>query len=598
MEVARQQRQAKVRRVLAFRGVYGPLVVVEGEGLSMYEIVLIGEEELVGEVVAIRGNRAYVQVYEDTTGIGPGDRAVATGEMLSAELGPGLLGSIYDGLQRNETEMFNLTRDIFVKRGVKVKALDRSKKWAFEKTRELKIGDKVSPGDVIGYVQEGRAITHKVMVPPGVSGELKWIASDGDYVVEDTIALVESERGVYEVKLYQTWPVRMPRPFKQRLEPTEPLVTGIRVIDYLFPLAKGGKAAIPGGFGTGKTVLLQELAKWSNVDVVVFVGCGERGNEMSDALTSFKKLVDPRRGIPMLERSIFIANTSNMPVIAREASVLLGATLAEYYRDMGYDVLLVADSTSRWAEAMREIAGRMEELPAEEGYPGYLASRLAEFYERAGRVVALGKPERVGSVTVVGAVSPPGGDFSEPVTRATMRLIHSLYALDYWLATRRHFPAINWLLSYSLYVPYVGEWWSKLTGGSWARHREEMLRVLQREAELQDVVRVVGPDALPEEDKLVLEIARMIRESFLQQSAYDPSDAYSPPEKTALLARAVMEFYERSRRALRSGVRVSEIRELKSRAFIAKLKFYAGDEFRKAYETLAETMREEFGEAV
>ncbi|MEM4556290.1 MAG: V-type ATP synthase subunit A [Acidilobaceae archaeon] len=589
-------KQTKVRRVLNFRGVYGPLIVIEGEELSMYEIVLIGDEELVGEIIAIRGNKAYVQVYEDATGVGPGDKAVATGEMLSAELGPGLLGSIYDGLQRDEVEMSKIVKSIFMKRGVKVKALNRSKKWFFERRKELRVGSKVRSGDVLGYVPEGRAIIHKIMVPPGTEGELGWIADDGDYTVEDTIAVVRSGDRVYKVKLYHNWPLRVPRPFKQKLEPSELFVTGIRIIDYLFPLVKGGKAAVPGGFGTGKTVLLQELTKWSNVDVTVFVGCGERGNEMSDALTSFKKLSDPKRKIPVLERSVFIANTSNMPVIAREASVLLGATIAEYYRDMGYDVLLVADSTSRWAEALREISGRMEELPAEEGFPGYLASRLAEFYERAGRVIALGNPERIGSVTVVGAVSPPGGDFSEPVTRATMRLIHSLYALDYGLATRRHFPAINWLLSYSLYAPYVEEWWSKRTGGKWAHYREEMLKVLQREAELQDVVRIVGPDALPEEDKLVLEIAKLIRESFLQQSAYDPNDAYSPPEKTVLIADALIKFYEKAKTAVRRGVPVSKLRETRSRAMITRMKFYALEELKALYETYLRTIEEEFGE--
>ncbi|MEM5822833.1 MAG: V-type ATP synthase subunit A, partial [Ignisphaera sp.] len=510
----------------------GPLIVAEGLGrIMMYEVVYVGEEGLIGEVIAIRGDKIYIQVYEETTGLTVGEKVVASGRPLSAELGPGLIGSIYDGLQRPEKEIGILTRSIFIRRGVKLNALSRNAKWNFRREKKLNLGDKISSGDVIGYVQETPLVLHKIMIPPNIHGKLKWVADDGDYGIEDTIAIIESDGNSYDVKLYQIWPIRRPRPYREKLNPIEPLITGIRVIDHVFPIAKGGKAAVPGGFGTGKTVLLQELTKWSHADIAIFVGCGERGNEMSDALTSFLKLMDTRRGRPMMERSVFIANTSNMPVAARETSVFLGVTIGEYFRDMGYDVIMVADSTSRWAEAMREISGRMEEMPGEEGFPAYLSSRLAEFYERAGRIVALGNPERFGSLTIFGAVSPPGGDFSEPVVRGTVRYIQSFYALDYGLATRRHFPAINWLQSYSLYIDFVKLYWDKISEGSWSRNRETMLKILQREAELSDIVRLVGPEALPEEDKLLLEMARIIREDFLQQSALNPVDAYSPPEK-------------------------------------------------------------------
>jgi V/A-type H+-transporting ATPase subunit A len=574
----------------------GPLVVAEGiSNPVMYEVVYVGKEGLIGEVIAVRGEKVYIQVYEETSGLTVGERVETTGRPLSAELGPGLISSIYDGLQRPEKEIARLSSDIFIRRGAKLPALDRGKKWLFRRERGLSIGEKVYPGDIIGYVEETPLVIHKVMVPPGISGELKWIADDGDYAVEDTIAIVSSGSQEHNVKLYQVWPIRVPRPFKEKLNPGEPLVTGIRVIDYIFPIAKGGKASVPGGFGTGKTVLLQELTKWSHADIAIFVGCGERGNEMSDALTSFLKLMDVRRGRPMMERSVFIANTSNMPVAARETSVFLGVTIAEYFRDMGYDVIMVADSTSRWAEAMREISGRMEEMPGEEGFPAYLASRLSEFYERAGRVKALGRPERFGSVTIFGAVSPPGGDFSEPVVRNTVRYVQSFYALDYSLATRRHFPAINWLTSYSLYVDFVKEYWDKISGGKWSGYRATALRVLQREAELSDIVRLVGPEALPEEDKLTLEIARIIREGFLQQSALDPIDAYSPPEKGALIMECIMGFYKRALEAVNRGIAVAKLRELKSRYMLFQLKFYAPEELKsKIVPQFFDTLEQEF----
>jgi V/A-type H+-transporting ATPase subunit A len=559
----------------------------------MYEVVYVGSEGLIGEVIAVRGEKAYIQVYEETTGLTVGERVEGTGRSLSAELGPGLIGSIYDGLQRPELEIGKLTGDIFIKRGVRVNALDRSKKWVFEKSREVKTGEKVSDGDIIGVVKETPLVEHRIMIPPGTRGVLDWISESGEYTVEDTVAVVSSGDEKREVKLYQVWPVRVPRPYREKLPPSEPLITGKRVIDLTFPIAKGGKAAVPGGFGTGKTVLLQSLTKWSHADIAIFVGCGERGNEMSDALKSFRELFDVRRGRPMMERSVFIANTSNMPVAARETSVLLGVTIAEYFRDMGYDTLIVADSTSRWAEAMREISGRMEEMPGEEGFPAYLPSRLADFYERAGRVVALGLPERTGSVTIFGAVSPPGGDFSEPVVRSTLRYVQALYALDYDLATRRHFPAINWLISYSLYVDFVKEYLNEISGGKWFEYRNLLLKILQREAELQDIVRLVGPEALPEEDKLLLEVARMIREAYLQQSEYDPIDMYSPLEKGFLIMNAIVEFYNTALKLVKSGVPVFKIRDLKSPYMVYKFKLYSYEEAKKLYEEFREMFKRE-----
>lgn len=573
----------------------GPLVVVEGLRAMMYEVVYVGEEGLIGEVIAIHGEKTYVQVYEETIGLTVGEKVIGTGRLLSAELGPGLIGSIYDGLQRPEKVIGEVTKSIFITRGVKIAALDRSRRWLFERDKSISIGDRVGPGDILGYVRETPIVIHKIMIPPGVSGTLKEVVNDGDYVIEDTIAVVESGSSKVEIKMYQQWPIRIPRPYRAKLDPIEPMITGLRVIDYVFPIAKGGKAAIPGGFGTGKTVALQEITKWSHADIAIFVGCGERGNEMSDALTSFLKLMDTRRGRPMMERSVFIANTSNMPVAARETSVFLGVTIGEYFRDMGYDVVMVADSTSRWAEAMREISGRMEEMPGEEGFPAYLSSRLAEFYERAGRVEALGRPQRYGSLTIFGAVSPPGGDFAEPVVRATIRYVQSFYALDYGLATRRHFPAINWLTSYSMYVPYVAKWWDSLTNGEWSIFRSEAIKVLQREAELSDIVRLVGPEALPEEDKLTLEIARMIREDFLQQSAYVPTDAYSPPEKGHMIMKAIMTFYRYAREAVSKGIPISRIRELKSRTLIARMKYYTLDELKtKIFTEVMNTIEQEF----
>jgi V/A-type H+-transporting ATPase subunit A len=564
----------------------------------MYEVVYVGSEGLIGEVIAIRGEKVYIQVYEETTGLTVGERVEATNRLLSAELGPGLIGTIYDGLQRPELEIGRLTGDIFIKRGVRVNSLDRGRKWVFNRSSGVKIGEKVGEGDVLGSIQETPILEHKVMVPPGVRGVLQWIADSGDYTIEESVAVISTGGAKIEVKLHQVWPVRVPRPYREKLPPSEPFITGKRVIDILFPIASGGKAAVPGGFGTGKTVLLQSLTKWGHADVVVFVGCGERGNEMADALKSFRELYDVRRGRPMMERSVFIANTSNMPVAARETSVLLGATIGEYFRDMGYNVLLVADSTSRWAEAMREISGRMEEMPGEEGFPAYLASKLADFYERAGRVIALGEPQRTGSLSIFGSVSPPGGDFSEPVTRNTLRYIQALYALDYDLATRRHFPAINWLMSYSLYVDFVKDYLDEASGGKWYEYRNLLLKILQREAELLDIVRLVGPETLPEEDKLLLEVARMIREGFLQQNEYDPNDAYSPLEKGLIIMEAIVEFYNTALKLVKSGIPVFKIRELKSPYLIYRFKLYTLEEVKELYNSFKASLKNEVKELV
>ncbi|MEM4481463.1 MAG: V-type ATP synthase subunit A, partial [Desulfurococcaceae archaeon] len=468
-------------------------------------------------------------------------------------------------IQRPLPEL-NIAIGFFIKKGVKLPTLPRDKKWYFTPT--VKAGIKISAGDIIGVVQETSVVKHHIMIPQGVGGLLEWVASEGDYTIVEPIAKVNGS----EIPMLQIWPVRRPRPYKEKLEPRLPLVIGSRVIDFLFPLGLGGKAAIPGGFGTGKTVALHTFTKWSQADITIYVGCGERGNEMSDALHSFRKLIDPKTGRPMMERSVFIANTSNMPVAAREASVFLGVTIGEYFRDMGYNVLLVADSTSRWAEAMREISGRLEELPGEEGFPAYLGSRLASFYERSGLVKVGGNPERSGSLTIIGAVSPPGADFSEPVTQATLRIIRALFALDVALAYRRHYPAINWLISYSLYAENLVEWWSKIDP-EYLKLRELFLKVLQREAELEELVRLVGADALPVEDRLVLEVSRMIREDFLQQDALSMEDAYSPPHKTALMAKIIALFYQKAKEAIEIGVPFEKIRELRVRGEIARMKY-------------------------
>jgi V/A-type H+/Na+-transporting ATPase subunit A len=536
--------------------VSGPLVIADDmRGAQVYEVVEIGEEGLVGEIVGLEGTRAIIQAHEDTLGLKVGEVVRRTKRVLSAELGPGLVGSIYDGLQKS---LLALGENIgaFMKRGAKASALPRDKKWQFTPT--VKVGDAVGQGDIIGTVPETELVEHKIMVPIGVKGNIKEIRR-GDYTVEEPVAWVEHNGDVTELKLMQEWPVRKPRPYRQRSDPSGLLTTGMRILDYMFPLALGGKAAIPGGFGTGKTVALQQLARWAQTHLNIYVGCGERGNEMADVLSSFRELKDPNTGRLLQEKEIFIANTSNMPVVARESSIFVGITMAEYFRDMGYDILLVADSTSRWAEAMREMSGRLEEMPGEEGFPSYMGSRLSSFYERAGMVECLGSPKREGSVTVAGAVSPPGADFSEPVTQNTLRIIDALYALDVSLANKRHFPAISWLTSYSLYVDAVKNWWNEHDPG-WEQTRASALRMLQQEAELEEIVRLVGPEALPEGDKLLLLTSRMIREDFLQQSAYHEVDTYCAPAKAGLMLKTIMKFHELAQEMLNSGATIESIR--------------------------------------
>nr|WP_198300058.1 ATP synthase subunit A [Thermococcus sp. P6] len=552
--------------------VTGPLVVADGmKGSKMYEVVRVGEMGLIGEIIRLEGDRAVIQVYEETTGIRPGEPVEGTGSSLSVELGPGLLTAMYDGIQRPLEVLRNLSGD-FIARGLTAPALPRDKKWHF--TPKVKAGDRVTSGDVLGVVPETSIIEHRILVPPGIEGEVIEIAEEGDYTIEEVIAKVKKPDGnVEKLKMYHRWPVRVKRPYAKKLPPEVPLITGQRTIDTFFSQAKGGTAAIPGPFGSGKTVTQHQLAKWSDAQVVVYIGCGERGNEMTDVLEEFPKLKDPKTGKPLMERTVLIANTSNMPVAAREASIYTGITIAEYFRDQGYDVALMADSTSRWAEALREISGRLEEMPGEEGYPAYLASRIAEFYERAGRVVALGSDGRIGSVSVTGAVSPPGGDFSEPVVQNTLRVVKVFWALDADLARRRHFPAINWLRSYSLYLDAVQDWWHENVDPEWRKMRDQAMALLQKEAELQEIVRIVGPDALPDREKATLLVTRMIREDYLQQDAFDEVDTYCPPKKQVTMMRVILNFHERTMEAIDKGVPVEEIAKLPVREKIGRMKF-------------------------
>jgi V/A-type H+-transporting ATPase subunit A len=547
--------------------VAGPAVKADGMmGARMYEVVRVGKDGLVGEVIKLTGDVAFIQVYENTSGLSPGEPVVGTGLPLSVTLGPGMIGSVYDGVQRPLDKIAERVGP-FVKRGVTVPPIPEDKKWHFVPT--VKKGEEVEPGTIIGEVQETPLITTKIMIPPNEKpGTIVDVEPEGDYTVNDVIATVETKDGRYEVRMAHRWPVRVPRPIKRRLDPEVPLITGQRVLDTLFPMAKGGTGCIPGAFGTGKTVTLHQLAKWSDAKVILHIGCGERGNEEAEVLTEFPHLTDPYTGRPLMERTVLIANTSNMPVAAREASIYTGAAIAEFYRDMGYDVLLVADSTSRWAEALREISGRLEEMPAEEGYPSYLASRLAEFYERAGRVEVIGKPERVGSLTIVGAVSPPGGDFTEPVTTHTLRFVRTFWALDPNLAYTRHYPAINWMMSYSGYVETVRSWWATNVAPDWYELRSYLYRLLRREEELLELVRLLGPESLADEEKLILDVGRMIREGFLQQSAFDQIDSYCSTRKQYLMLRLFVTFHKLAEEALSRGVPLARIRQL---PIIAKL---------------------------
>ncbi len=555
--------------------VSGPVVIADDmRGSQVYEVVDVGDERLTGEIIGLEGNKAVIQVYEDTVGLRVGEPVVGTGEILMVELGPGMVGNIYDGVQRSLVTMMDDIGDFLI-RGTRTAALDHEKKWKFTPT--VKAGDPVSEGDIIGSVPETGLIEHKIMIPIGIQGTIVEIF-EGDFTIEETVAVLEYEGEKKPLTMVQRWPARKPRIYKKRFDPEDLLVTGTRIMDYLFPLALGGKAAIPGGFGTGKTVTLQQMARWSQTQLNIYVGCGERGNEMADVLHSFKQLRDPATDRLLQEKEIFIANTSNMPVVAREISIFLGITMAEYFRDMGYDVLLVADSTSRWAEAMREIGARLEETPGEEGFPTYLGSRLSAFYERSGRVECIGKPSRMGSATVIGSVSPPGADFSEPVTQATLRIVDALYSLDVALANKRHFPTINWLQSYSLYTDSVDKWWQKISP-DYTEIRNKSLITLQHEAELEEIVRLVGPEALPEDDKLVLLAARMIREDFLMQSAYHPVDTYSTPERAHKMLSTIIRFYDMAKEMADSGMLVSEISSSRIVPRIARMKDTPNEEF-------------------
>jgi len=562
----------------------GPVVTVTGIQARMYDVVYVGEQLLMGEVIQILGPKSVVQVYEDTSGIKPGEKAVNSHEPLSVELGPGLLKQIYDGIQRPLPALKESMGD-FIKRGAKVPGLARGVQWRF--VPKAARGARVQGGDVLGTVQETKHIEHRVLVPPGVQGTVASIA-EGQYTVADTVATLD---GDVKLGLMHRWPVRVPRPYREKLMPDVPLITGQRIFDALFPVAKGGTAAIPGPFGSGKTVSQHQLAKWSDTDVVVYVGCGERGNEMTEVLVEFPQLEDPRTGSPLMERTVLIANTSNMPVAAREASVYTGVTIAEYFRDMGYDVALMADSTSRWAEAMREISSRLEEMPGEEGFPAYLAARLSAFYERAGRVVNMGG--MTGSVTIVGAVSPPGGDFSEPVTQNTLRIVRVFWALDAKLAQRRHFPSINWLTSYSLYKDILKGWFERNVDEDWDRTIARVMDVLQKEAELQEIVQLVGSDSLPESEQLLLDVSRMLREIFLQQNAMHEVDSFCPLKNQYAILKAILAYWEMGKRAQAAGVPLSTITSIKAKPMLARARFEK--DFDAAMETVNKSMAEEFG---
>jgi V/A-type H+-transporting ATPase subunit A len=567
--------------------VSGPLVVAEGmRDANMYDVVHVGEMGLIGEIIEMRGDKASIQVYEETSGLGPGSQVVSTGAPLSVELAPGLLEMIYDGIQRPLERIKELTGSS-IARGISVTALDHERQWDFVPV--MKPGDKVEAGDILGTVQETSLINHKIMVPPGVEGTLLEI-SGGMHTIEDVIAKVETTDGaVKEVSMLRKWPVRRQRPVREKLSPDIPMVTGQRVIDTLFPIARGGTAAVPGPFGSGKTVVQHQLAKWSDVDIVVYIGCGERGNEMTDVLREFPELKDPKSGESLMKRTVLIANTSDMPVAAREASIYTGITIAEYFRDMGYSVAIMADSTSRWAEALREMSGRLEEMPGEEGYPAYLTSRLAQFYERAGRVVCLGSDHREGSLTAIGAVSPAGGDNSDPVVQATLRIVKVFWGLDSSLAYKRHFPAINWLTSYSLYNDKIGEWMNKNVAEDWTRLLDETMNLLQVEAELEEIVKLVGYDSLSAPDRLSLEAARSIREDYLQQNAFDEVDTYTSLQKQYGMLRLVLQFYHESKTALDAGVSINAIFALDTREKIARAK-YVGEDQVQAY--LEDTSKE------
>jgi len=563
--------------------VAGPVIVAGGMlGAQMYEVVRVGDQGLIGEIIKIEADRATVQVYEETAGIRPGEKV---------ELGPGITGQIYDGIQRPLTILFEKTGP-FVRRGLTLPPIDKTKKWHFVPT--VKEQAVVTGGDIVGRVKETTLITQQIMIPPNLSGRIRSIVNEGDYTVTEPVGELDSPSGPISLFMLNTWPVRTARGFKRKLPSNTPLLTGQRIIDFFFPIAKGGTATIPGAFGTGKTMAQQQLAKWADASVIVYVGCGERGNEMAEVLETFPKLVDPRSGEPIMNRTVLIANTSNMPIAAREASVYAGITIAEYYRDMGYDVALMADSTSRWAEAMREISGRLEEMPGEEGYPAYLASKLAEFYERSGRVEVLGSDTRVGSISIVGAVSPPGGDFSEPVTQNTLRIAKVFWSLDTDLASRRHFPAINWLTSYSLYTDSLDDWYRKEIGPEWTMMRKEAMNLLQRDDELREIVMLVGPDALSESQRVILEAARMIKEDFLMQQAYNPADTYCDKIKIDLMIKLILDYYKIMQKAVDENIPLQKVLDLPIKTEIDRMRLTAADNFPSFAEHIEEEMNKEF----
>ena len=575
--------------------VAGPLVIAKGmRDANMFDVVRVSSQRLTGEIIEMHGDEASIQVYEETSGLAPGAPVESTGEPMSVELGPGLIGSIYDGIQRPLDDIMKLSGNN-LHRGVEVPALKRDLSWEF--VPALKAGDSVAAGDVLGTVQETEIVTHKIMVPPGLLGTVKDIRA-GAFPVTETVAVVETPDGKeVPLTMVQRWPVRRGRPYRQKLSPAMPLVTGQRVIDTFFPLAKGGVAAVPGPFGSGKTVVQHQLAKWAEADIVVYIGCGERGNEMTDVLNEFPELKDPKTGYSLMKRTVLIANTSDMPVAAREASIYTGITIAEYFRDMGYSVALMADSTSRWAEALREMSGRLEEMPGEEGYPAYLGSRLAQFYERAGRVVTLGSQQREGTLSVIGAVSPPGGDISEPVSQATLRIVKVFWGLDSSLAYKRHFPAVNWLTSYSLYLDTLEPWFAQHVAKDWVELRAKLMGLLQDEAELEEIVQLVGMDALSAPDRLKLEAARSIREDFLHQNAFDEVDTYTPLPKQHAMMELILSYYEKSLEALKEGVETGKLIALPVREQIGRFKYTPAEEVESRYQAVLTQLEEELKEA-
>ncbi|RHG11014.1 V-type ATP synthase subunit A [Dorea longicatena] len=574
--------------------VAGPLVIAEGmRDANMFDVVRVSGQRLIGEIIEIHGDEASIQVYEETSGLGPGEPVESMGVPMSVELGPGLITSIYDGIQRPLDDIMKISGNN-LKRGVEVASLKRDKKWEF--VPAAKVGDEVEAGDVLGTVQETIVVQQKIMVPYGVKGTVKEIKA-GTFTVEEVVAVIATEKGDKELTMMQRWPVRKGRPYQKKLPPVKPLVTGQRVIDTFFPIAKGGVAAVPGPFGSGKTVIQHQLAKWAEADIVVYIGCGERGNEMTDVLNEFPELKDPKTGQSLMERTVLIANTSDMPVAAREASIYTGITIAEYFRDMGYSVALMADSTSRWAEALREMSGRLEEMPGEEGYPAYLGSRLAQFYERAGHVVSLGKEGREGALSVIGAVSPPGGDISEPVSQATLRIVKVFWGLDSALAYKRHFPAINWLTSYSLYVDNMANWFNEEVAADWMEDRQKMMTILQEEAELNEIVQMVGMDALSPTDRLKMEAARSIREDFLHQNSFHEIDTYTPLRKQYLMMKLVLAFYEKSVDALNKGADMNALIAMPVREKIGRYKYTTDADIENEYKNVEEELDKEVAAA-